>query len=422
MPAEFADLRIDARWTVPMSAPGVVLEDHSLFVRDGRIDALVPRAQALRLPAPPIVVDRPRHALLPGLIDCHAQAPFAALRGLQPLPGAADARYAQDAAPLAIAEMLTAGVTCFADRSCHPGPVAGAAIAHGMRAVVCAPVAEHATPAGRTLAEHLSAALALHDEYKAHPSISTAFAPVDLDRIGDAALERLKVLADELDTTVVVELQTPSGGLGAAIERLRRLGLLNPALRAIHLTGADAADLRSAAEGGIAVSVCASSALRRGRGLPPLAALRAAGIRLGLGTDGGAWNNDFEPWHELRLAALAAGGGARADDGASVAIDAWDVLAMATRDAAVALRIDAETGTLERGKWADLCCVDALGPAIPNPEGLVEQLVFCGGRDIVSDVWVAGRPLLAQSRAVRFDWSEVRERARRATHRLRDGG
>ncbi len=420
MPAELADLRIDARWTVPMSAPRVVLEDNSLFVRAGRIEALVPRALALDLPAPSVVVDRPRHALLPGLIDTHVLTPFAALRGLPPARRAGDARYAQDAVPLAIAEMLTAGVTCFADRSCHPGAVAGAAIAHGMRAVVCAPVAEHATSAGRTLAEQLAAALALHDEYKAHPTITTAFAPVDLDRIGDAALERLKVLADELDTAVVVELRAPGAGLGAALERLRRLGLLNPALRAVPLPGAAAADLRRAAEGGIAVSVCASSALRRDRALPPLAALRAAGIRVALGTDGGACNNDLEPWHELRLAAL--GGGVRADDGECVGIDAWDVLAMATRDAAAALRIDAETGTIERGKWADLCCVEALGPAIPNPEGLVEQLVFCGGRDIVSDVWVAGRPLLAQSRAVRFDWPEVRERARRAAHGLSEGG
>ncbi len=423
MPAEFTDLRIDARWTVPMSARDLVLEDHSLFVRDGRIEAIVPRAEADRRPLPPTVVERPRHVLLPGLIDTSVQAPLAALRGLRPPPSRVDAACVDDAIALALAQLLTAGVTCFADRSRFPTAVARGALALGMRAVVGAPIAERHAPLDGSLAADLSAALALHDEYKDHPSITTAFAPASLGELTDEALERVKVLADELDTTIVVEWPSSEAEIRDSlarhgrrpIERLQRLDLLNRSLRAVHLASLEPAELRDAGRSAIAATVCASADLRRGAGLPPIAELRAAGLRLALGSDGGAAVDDLDLWRELRLCALAV-------SGAVDAPGAWEILAMATRDAAETLGIDAEVGTLEAGKWADLCCVEALGPAIPNPVGLVEQLVFCGGRDIVRDVWIAGRSAISRSQPTRFDWTEIRERATRAAQRLTAGG
>ena len=421
MPAELADLRIDARWTVPMSERDLLLEDHSLFVRDGRIDALVPRAEADRRPAPPIVVERPQHVLLPGLIDTDARGPLAALGG--PPPRAVDGRGADEAIAFAIARMLTAGVTCFADRSGFPAAVARGAIALGIRAVVGAPIAEHATSIGGSLAADLRAALALHDEYKDHPSISTAFAPAPIGDLTDAALERVKVLADELDTTIVVDWPSSAEEVTDSlarhgrrpIERLQRLGLLNRSLRAVRLACLEPAELRAVGESSIAASLCASADLRRGAGLPPIAALRGAGLRLALGSDGGGSPGDFDLWRELRLCALAASGAAQP-------LGAWEILAMATRDAAETLGIDRAVGTLESGKWEDLCCVEALGPSVPSPVDLVEQLVFCGGRDIVRDVWIAGRPAVFRSQPTRFDWTEVRERASRATRRLAAGG
>jgi 5-methylthioadenosine/S-adenosylhomocysteine deaminase len=421
MPAEFTDLRIDARWTVPMSERDVVLEDHSLFVRDGRIVALVPRAEADRRPVPRILVERPQHVLLPGLIDTDARAAIAAPR--DPRPRSVDSPGADAAVALAIARMLTAGVTCFADRSGFPAAVARGAVALGIRAVIGAPIAERTTSRESSLAADLSAALALHDEYKEHPSITTAFAPAPLEEFTDAALERLKVLADELDTTVVVDWPSNVAAVRESvarsgrrpIERLRHLGLLNRSLRAVHLGGLEPAELRAAGASAIAASVCASADLRRGAGLPPIADLRGAGLRLALGSDGGASGHDVDLWHELRLGALAGRGAAHAPG-------AWEVLAMATRDAAEVLGIDRDVGTLESGKWADLCCVEALGPAIPNPVDLVEQLVFCGGREIVRDVWIAGRSAISRSQPTRFDWAEIRERASRAAQRLTAGG
>jgi 5-methylthioadenosine/S-adenosylhomocysteine deaminase len=87
----------------------------------------------------------------------------------------------------------------------------------------------------------------------------------------------------------------------------------------------------------------------------------------------------------------------------------WDALAIATRGGAAALGLDAEIGTLEKGKWADMCCIDLQRPAaqwtaLAAPLDAVTALVWGGGRDLVSDVWVSGRHLVNARAFTRLDW------------------
>jgi 5-methylthioadenosine/S-adenosylhomocysteine deaminase len=126
-------------------------------------------------------------------------------------------------------------------------------------------------------------------------------------------------------------------------------------------------------------------------------------------------NQNQDVWGEMKLLAATAGGG-------NTSGGAWDALAAATRGGAAVLGIDADVGTLESGKWADLCCVDLSGPATQPSGDPVAQLVFCGGRDIVSDVWVAGRQLLSDGLMTRLDWPSVAARANAWGRRLNTGG
>jgi len=158
---------------------------------------------------------------------------------------------------------------------------------------------------------------------------------------------------------------------------------------------------------GISICLCPQANLKSGDGLPPAGAFAAAGIRLSLGS-AGAETLSQDIWGEMKLTALTAhaagSGGAR--------LNPWQVLNIATRGGAAALGLDGEVGTLEAGKWADLCCVDLSGPGTQPLREPLAQLVFNGGRDIVSDVWVAGRQLLADGNLTRLDWSGVAARLR----------
>jgi 5-methylthioadenosine/S-adenosylhomocysteine deaminase len=102
-------------------------------------------------------------------------------------------------------------------------------------------------------------------------------------------------------------------------------------------------------------------------------------------------------------------------DLAQQGLNAWDALALATRGGAAALGLDAEIGTLEKGKWADMCCIDLQRPAtqwaaLAAPLDAATPLVFNGGRDLVSDVWVSGRHLVNSRAFTRLDWPHAANR------------
>jgi 5-methylthioadenosine/S-adenosylhomocysteine deaminase len=416
MPAVPADLSIEARWIVPMNTRGRVLEDHTLVVRDGRILDVLPGAQAAERYAATVALQRPGHLLMPGMIDAHTHAAMTLFRGQNAPTAALEAlfvgpEFVRDGVLAAIAEMLGSGVTCFGDRYYYPEEAARAAGEQGMRAVIGLPVADTVSPWARNPAEYLTAGLRVRDDYAGHPLISTVFAPHAPDKVSDATFARVATLADELDAGIVIDLHESADDIARSvavhgvrpIERLWRLGLLTPALNAVHMAHATAQDVDLARRTGIAVSLSSSSSIQREGQLPPAAAWAASGIRLGLGSGGGACRNQ-DLWGEMKLLALMMSGLRRSGE---ADLGAWDALAAATRGGAAVLGLEGEVGTLEPGKWADVCCLDLGGPATQPLLDPVAQLVFSGGRDLVSDVWVAGRQLLSGGELTRLDWSKV---------------
>ena len=81
MPAVLADLSIDARWIVPMTTRGRVLENHTLVVRDGRILDLLPSADAAERYTATVAMQRPAHLVMPGMINAHTRAAMSLFRG-----------------------------------------------------------------------------------------------------------------------------------------------------------------------------------------------------------------------------------------------------------------------------------------------------------------------------------------------------
>jgi 5-methylthioadenosine/S-adenosylhomocysteine deaminase len=427
MPVVPADLSIDARWTVPMTVRGRLLENHTLVVRDGRILDLLPSADAAARYAATVAIQRPAHLLMPGMINTHTYAALSLLRGFGSPISPLEARhvgpeFVRDGVMAAVAEMLVSGITCFGDRYYFPDETARTACGQGMRAVIGLPVAETITPWADSSSAHLSAGLRIRDEFAGHPLISTVFAPHAADQVSDTTFARLVTLADELDAGIVIDLHESADEIARSIAmhgvrpigRLWRLGLLTPALTAVHMTHATEADVELAQRTGISISLALSSSLSASHRLPPLGSFVASGLRLGLGTGGGACRSQ-DIWSEMKLFArmtLSLGFGEPDHS-------AWDALAAATRGGAVVLGLDGSAGTLEPGKWADLCCVDLGGPATQPLSDPVTQLVFCGGRDIVSDVWVAGRQLLLDGELTGLDWPRVAARANAWSARMK---
>ncbi len=392
-----------------MSMPGRVLENHSLVVRDGRILDVCPSAEAAQRYAPTALVQRPLHVLLPGMINASTHAAATLSDGAAPRTAADERRpprpeLARDGVLLAIAELLCSGVTCFADRGDFPDATARAAVEQGMRAVIGIPVAETSGP---------WASLNVRDEYKGHPLISTVFAPHAPHGLSDATFARIATLADELDAGIMLDLHQSESDIAESIarcgrrpiERLWHLGLLTPALNAVHMARVTPEDAALAQRTGISITLCPQPSLKKAGVVPPAAAFAASGIRVGLGSGDAMPHQSLGIWGAMTLLAQMPCAG-------YASLSAWDALAMATRGGAAALGLDADVGTLEPGKWADLCCANLGRPGIQPLGDAVTQLVFGGGRDIVSDVWVAGRQLLSDGELTRLDWRGAAQRAR----------
>ena len=395
-----------------MTGPEAMLEKHSIVIRDGRILDVVPSDVAAARYAPAVSVDRAAHVLMPGLVNAQTAAVSSTARGL-------DLGELRDGGLLRIAEMLKSGTTCCCTTGFFPGESARLIADQGMRAVIGIPIAEVESPWARNPREYLTRALNFRDEWRGHPTLTTAFAPHAPARIGDETFGRIATLADELDAAILMCLHESRDEINESVlrhgrrpvQRLHALGLLTPALTAAHMVHVTAADIALAQRSGVAVVLCPESNLRRGHGAPPLAAWAASGLRLALGT--GALDDDasLDLWSALKLLALLSH-----PSGEAAAARAWEALSLATRGGAAVLGVDAQIGTLERGKWADLCCIDLRAPAMRRDSSLdmAGRLAVHGGRDLVSDVWVAGRHLLDGGTLTRLDWQEL---AARTDHR-----
>lgn len=392
MTAAPADFCITARWIATMGGGERLLEHHACVVGDGRILDILPSSAAAERYTPRVMFDRPAHLLIPGMVNARTH-----------LVPASDA--AAPAEPghglLSIAKMLKGGITCFCDIGYSPHQSAQLAAAQGLRTLIGLPVTERPSAWAESPREYLTAALALRDEYKGHPSVATGFAPLELAAMSDATFRMIGTLADELDAGILAPLHESMAAIEASFERhgarplarLETLGLLTPALNAAHMVHLNPADLELAQHGGIAVTLCLEADLARQRGLAPIAALHTAGVPLAIGSDGG----DQELFTSMKLLNLHS----------DARLAPWDVLAAATLGGARSLGLDAGIGTLETGKWADLCCVDLGVPPLRPTGDPIRQLVFSGGRDMVSDVWVAGRQLLSEGQFTRLDWAPL---------------
>ncbi|NNA67529.1 TRZ/ATZ family hydrolase [Pseudomonas gessardii] len=420
-PAAPLDLLLLPTWLVPVEPAGVVLKAHGLGIRDGRIAFIGPRAQALKLAAHE-VRELPGMLLSPGLVNAHGHAAMSLFRGLAddlPLmtwlekhiwPAEAkwvDEAFVRDGTDLAIAEQIKGGISCFADMYFFPKVASERVHNSGLRAQIAIPILDFPTPGAATADEALRQGIELFGDLKHHPRIKIAFGPHAPYTVSDANLEKVRVIAEELDAAIHMHVHETAFEVQQSVEqygerplaRLARLGLLGPRLQAVHMTQISEEDLALLVESNSSVIHCPESNLKLASGFCPVERLWQAGVNVAVGTDGAASNNDLDLLGETRTAALLA----KAVAGSASALDAHRALRMATLNGARAMGLEAEIGSLEVGKAADIVAFDLSGLAQQPIYDPVSQLIYATGRDCVKHLWVGGKQLLDDRQLTRMD-------------------
>lgn len=402
---------IEARWVVPVAPLGTVLEQHSVIVdAAGRIQDILPTPDArLRYRATQVVV-LDEHVLIPGLINLHTHAAMTLLRGFaddQPLmrwlndyiwPAEkrfVSEKFVRDGSLLGCAEMLAGGTTCFSDMYFYPQAVAEAALQSGMRANVGLVVMEFATSYARDAEDYLQKGLQLRDAWRDQPLLSASLAPHAPYTVEDKTFENVVTYAEQLGLNIHTHLHETRTELDESLkrygvrplQRLESLGVLGPNFVAAHGVHLEASEMQVLAEHGCHIAHCPASNLKLASGIAPVTALRQAGVNVAIGTDGAASNNRQDMFAEMRLAALLAKGAS----GDAASVSAAEALAMATINAARALGQEANIGSLEIGKMADMAAVKLSATEIQPCFNPISQLVYSAGREHVTQVWVAGK-------------------------------
>jgi 5-methylthioadenosine/S-adenosylhomocysteine deaminase len=423
-----AELLINARWIAPVE-PADVLEDHAIAIGDGRILGVMPAAEAVESVEARETVTLGEHLLIPGLVNAHTHAAMTLLRGyaddlaldpwLKEKIWPAEARciceeYVRDGALAGAAEMLAGGVTCFADMYFFPGATIASALTLGMRVVAGIIVIGFPSAYAKDAAEYLERGLALHDEYRANSLVSFMLAPHSPYAVDEATLAQIAIYAAETGLPIQTHLQETIEEVAESVKRhgkrplarLAELGLAGPALAAVHMTQLNDEDLELLKRHAVNVVHCPESNLKLASGFCPAARLADAGVNVAIGTDGAASNNDLDMIGEMRTAALLAKGVA----GDPRAFDAPTALRAATLGGAQALGLADDIGSIKPGKWADLAAIRLAALRLRPLYDPVSQLVYAGGREDVSDVWVAGERRLAAGRIEGLDAAALNAR------------
>ena len=424
------DLIIQAKWFIPIVPRGQVLEDQAIIIKNKKIHDLCSIHDSESLFQAKQVIKLPDHAVIPGLVNAHGHSPMALLRGVAddiplkewleekiwPLEERLVERaFVYEGASLAIAEMITSGTTCFADMYFFPDEVAKAALNARIRVQLASPVLDFPTCWAQDADEYILKATQLHDHYRDNELVTTAFGPHSPYTVSDKPLCKVATLAEELDVPIHMHVHETFEEVEEALKtegrrplgRLKDLGLISPRLNCVHATQLLAEEIKILSHHGANVIHCPESNMKLASGFCPVPALIEQSVNVGLGTDGGASNNDLDMFSEIRSAALLA----KAASGNASNIPAHQALEMATINGAKALGLDNIIGSLEIGKRADITAIslDSLNSIpINNP---VSTLVYAVNASQVSHVWCAGQPLLTEGRLVTLDKTKIKRSA-----------
>ena len=431
------DTILHGRWVLPVVENDPLLEYYSIIIDDGRIHGLIPSTEARANYSADIEKEYPHHLLMPGLINAHTHSPMSLFRGIaDDLPlhdwlnnhiWPAEARWVSDefvhvGSELAMAEMLRCGTTCFNDMYFFPEVTARLARDIGMRACIGLIAIDFASAWASNADEYIDKGLELRDRFRSDSLIHTPFAPHAPATVSDEALQRIRILADEMDLPIHIHLHETAAEIEQSVQqygkrplaRLNDLGLVSPNLMAVHLTQASDDEIALLADSGSHVVHCPESNLKLASGFCPVQKLLDAGVNVALGTDGAASNNDLSMPGEMHTASLLAKG--VSNNPAS--LNAMQTVRMATINGARALGLDSLTGSLETGKYADIIAVDFSALEMNPCYQPVANLIYSSSREHISDVWVAGRHLLKDRQLTTLNEDELMRKSQQWQQRI----
>jgi 5-methylthioadenosine/S-adenosylhomocysteine deaminase len=377
--------------------------------------------------------------VIPGLINTHGHAPMVLYRGLaddlrlqewlEKYIFPAEARtvsrdMVRAGTRLAALEMIQSGTTTYADMYYFEEEIARVTKTAGMRGVLGQTIIQFPVPDAKTPQEGLVRNDAFIKEFAKDDLIVPAVAPHSPYTLDAKDLLASRALATKYGVPVLIHVAETEAELGSSqkahagmspVAYLQSIGFWGPRTVVKHGVWVDAADIKLLHSHQVAVSHNPESNMKLASGIAPVPEYLAAGVTVGLGTDGAASNNDLDMFEAMRFAALLH----KLKTRDPRVLPATTALEMATIYGARALGLEKQIGTIEVGKRADLVVVSTAGARLTPLYNPVSHLVYAARGEDVQTVMVNGRVLMRDRKMLTLDEPAVLAEARKFADAVR---
>lgn len=369
--------------------------------------------------------------VLPGLINTHTHAAMVYFRGIaddMPLTEwlnkhiwPAENRwlspqFISDAIELACLEMLRGGVTTYNDMYFFEDAAGEAAKRLGMRAVLGSGILDFPSVSAKTTDEYLENAERFVHNWKGDELITPCIAPHAVYTCGPETLKKSKSLAEKLGVPLHIHLSETEWEVGeirtrykkSPVEHLEALGFLDETVLAAHCIWLNDEEIEILAKRKVGVSHCMESNLKLASGFAPVVSMLMSGVKVTFGTDGAASNNDLNILSEMSTTAKVH----KALSNNPTVLDAKTALLMATRWGAEVLGLGEKTGSIKKGKKADMITINLNKPHLTPMYDVYSHIVYAAMASDVETVMVNGKVVVNSGHLVTSDESEILSRAR----------
>ena len=426
------DLIVSGGTVVTMDGVRNIYDDGIVVVKGDTIIAVGPRSELEGKYVASQTIDAKGKLVLPGFINGHTHVPMTLFRGLHDDVTLSDWLYkyifpaekknvneefVRWGTRLAAAEQIRGGVTTFADMYYFEDAVAEETKAAGMRGVLGETFIDFPAPDNKNETEMLGYTEKFLKKWQGDLLIHAAVAPHSIYTCSQKTIQDASALARKYHAPILIHVaemkkewddSQKQNGM-SPVQYLDKIGVLGPYVVAAHCIYVDKADQATLAQRQVGCVHNPSSNMMLASGVSPVAEMRAAGVAVGLGTDGPAGsNNDLDLMEEMDLAAKLA----KITKMDPLALNAKAVVEMATIDGARALHMEKEIGSLEAGKKADLILINLDEPnAVPMYEVYAQLAYALKGSD-VETVVIGGRVVMRDRKVLTVKEEEAMAKAR----------
>ena len=416
---------------VTMDKDHRVIQDAGVAIAGGRIVAVGSSSDINRMYLAPERVDAGGRIIIPGLINGHTHIPMTLFRGLADdldlqdwltkyiFPAEArnvSEEFVRAGTRLGLAEMIRGGTTTYCDMYYFEDAIADETAKAGVRGILGETIIDFPVADNKTNAEAMAYVERFVQKWKGNDLIVPAIAPHAPYTVSEEHLKAVRAFSDRTGAPIVTHISETKREVddslktkGARpVDYLARIGFLSDHVIAAHLVWLNDGEIEILKRLGVGVIHNPQSNMKLASGVAPVPKMMAAGLKIGLGTDGAASNNDLNMWEEMDTAAKLH----KVFSGDPKVMSAEEAFELATTRGAQALHMEKEIGSIEKGKRADLVIVDRDSLNQIPLYNVYSDLVYATKASDVRTVIINGRLVMRDRQLLTLNEATIKEAAR----------